>query len=279
MTRASSTDDVQIAVHDLGGSGPDVLMAHATGFHGMVWAPLAEELGESFHLHSFDERGHGDSSPPASGDFAWQGFADDALATIDELGLDRPFGIGHSAGAVALLLAEVRRPGTFRALFCYEPVIFPFDDLPPRPPGDHPLATGARRRRDVFESRQAALENYRSKPPLSVLRADALDAYVRHGFEDLDDGTVRLKCRPENEARTYEMGMQHGAYGLLSEIDCPVTLAGGEHADTFTPEIIRQQAEPLRHGRVEILEGLGHFGPLQDPAAVAAAVRRAFTAA
>ena len=276
MAFAPSTDGVQVAVHDLDGSGPPVLLAHATGFHGMVWAPLAAELASSFTLCSFDERGHGDSPAPASGSFAWEGFADDALATVDLLGLERPFGVGHSAGAVALLLAEVRRPGTFRALFCYEPVIFPFDEPPPRPPGDHPLAAGARRRRDVFESRAAAFDNYRAKPPLATLRADALQAYVDHGFEDLADGTVQLKCRPENEARTYEMGMQHQAWQTLGDITCPVTLAGGEHADTFTPEIIHRQAERLRHGRVEILPGLGHFGPLEDPAAVAAAIRRAF---
>lgn len=256
-----------------------MLLAHATGLHGRVWEPLAAELGSDFRLYSFDERGHGDSPPPASGDFAWQGFADDALAAVEGLALDRPFGVGHSAGAVALLLAEVARPGTFRALFCYEPVIFPFDELPARPSSDHPLAAGARRRRDVFPSRGAAADNYRAKPPLSVLRDDALRAYVSHGFEDLPDGTVRLKCRPESEAATYEMGVQHRAYQLLDRIQCPVTLAGGEHADTFTPDIIALQAGRLRHGTVEIMPGLGHFGPLQDPPAVAAAIRRSFSPA
>ena len=56
----------------------------------------------------------------------------------------------------------------------------------------------------MFGSRDEAYENFAGKPPLNVLAPDALRAYVDHGFADQPDGTVRLKCRGENEARIYE---------------------------------------------------------------------------
>ena len=284
MRSAPTTDGVDVAFEDLGGDGPPLLLAHATGFHGQVWRPLIAELGGRFRCIVFDERGHGDTSPRADGVFEWRGFARDALAVVDALRLthdDRGlFGVGHSAGGAALLMAEMDRPGTFRSLYCYEPIV------PPVTEGGsllvetraNPLAEGARRRRDVFPSKEAARSNFASKPPLSILREDALRAYVDHGFVDVGDGSgaVRLKCRPESEARTYEMGGQHGAFLQLAEVACPVTVACGELTTTFGPPVFALQAERLADGHLEVLPGLGHFGPMEDPAAVAASVLEAF---
>jgi pimeloyl-ACP methyl ester carboxylesterase len=279
MRYATSADGVRVAFDDLGGSGPPLLFAHATGFHGQVWRPVAEELAGEFHCWTFDERGHGDTPPPANGVFDWNGFALDALAVVDEVGLERPYGVGHSAGGAGLLLAELSRPGTFGSLYAYEPIVPPTgeDGKPMLPSGSNPLAAGARRRREVFESRDAAYANYASKPPLSVFAPAALRAYVDHGFEDLPDGDgVRLKCRGESEARTYEMSIHHGAYSRLGSVTCPTTVACGSDTDTFGPSVMAMLAERLPLGRVDVLPGLGHFGPMQDPAAIAESIRRAF---
>jgi pimeloyl-ACP methyl ester carboxylesterase len=268
-----STGGVQLAVHDLGGEGPDVLLAHATGFHGLVWRQLAGHL-DGYHRWAPDLRGHGDASAPGSGSFEWEGFADDVLAVVDALGLVRPFGVGHSKGGAALLLAEQRRPGTFRALYLYEPVVFP-PDLAMNG-GENPLAAGAARRRDAFDSYEAAYENYASKPPFDVLDPDALRDYVEHGFTAEDDGTVRLKCEPANEAQVYRMGGRHEAFDHLGEVRCPVTVARGAATDfgpgAFAPRI----AAGLPDGVLEEFPELGHFGPLERPATVAAAIRRFF---
>ena len=278
--RSGLVDDVAVAIHDLGGDGPPLLFAHATGFHGLVWKPVADRLADTFHCWSFDERGHGDTAAPADGNFAWEGFARDALAVVDALGLQRPYGVGHSGGGAALLLAEQMRPTTFTALFGYDPVVMAPTVVAMRAAGGpNPLASGARKRREVFPSKDAAFENYAGKPPLGVFDRDALRAYVDHGFFELDDGTVRLKCRGEVEARVYEMASEHGAWAGLPEIRCPVTFACGAETDAFGPESMAAQADRVQGSRVEVLPGLGHFGPMQGPDAVAAAIRRAFAPA
>jgi pimeloyl-ACP methyl ester carboxylesterase len=275
MARIRTPDGNDVAVHDLGGDGPPLLLAHATGFHGRVWEPVAERLTERFHCISFDERGHGDSDPAPDGDYDWRGFATDALAVIDglDLGTAPLRAAGHSCGGALLLLAEERRPGTFERLWCFEPVMVPTDGLLTLPAdGKNPLAAGARKRRPAFGSKQAAFDNYAGKPPFNALDPAALHAYVDHGFRTEPDGSVRLKCDPEHEARTYEMGMRHDAYVNLNEVEIPVTVVCGELTDAFPEPVIRMIAERLPDGTAAVMPGLGHFGPLQDPAAVAASI-------
>jgi pimeloyl-ACP methyl ester carboxylesterase len=127
----------------------------------------------------------------------------------------------------------------------------------------------------VFDSKQAAYDNYAGKPPFDSLDPAALRAYVEYGFAEQPDGTVRLKCEPEAEARTYDMGMHHGAFARLVEIGCPVTVACGERTDAFPEPVIRMFAERIPGGTAEVMPGLSHFGPLQDPAAVAESILRA----
>lgn len=277
-SRVTTTDGVEIALHDLGGQGPPLLFAHATGFHGLVFAPVAERLSDRFRCFALDERGHGDSGLPPDLDFDWHGLGRDVLAAVDGLGWQTPLGVGHSGGGAALLLAEQARPGTFRALYCFEPIVFP--PTGPFPAGEstdgNPLATSARRRREVFSSRQEAFDNYASKPPFDRLATEALHAYVDHGFEDMGDGRVRLKCRGETEARVYENASPYDAYDRLPDVSCPVTVACGAASGTFGPELVEALARRLPRSRGEIVPDVGHFGPLEDPDALAAAIRSAF---
>jgi pimeloyl-ACP methyl ester carboxylesterase len=258
---------LSLAVHDWGGDGRPVLLAHPTGFHGLTWAPVAVRLVASGrHAWSFDFRGHGDSDPSPEA-YRWSEFTDDVLAVVDHLGLRSEATLvacGHSKGAAALLVAEAREPGTFARLWCYEPIVFPSDE-PLEPQHDFPLAEGARRRRAVWSSREEVLTSYAARPPLDVLDPDALRAYVDYGLRDRPDGQVELKCLPEDEATTYSMGVANGVYPRLREVQCPVLVVCGEHTDAIPPKLGEMVVGRLRRGRLEVMPGVGHFGPMQDP--------------
>ncbi len=252
-------------------------MAHATGFCAEIWRPIAERLADSFDCWALDFRGHGRSGVPASGSFDWDGTADDVFSVIGEArrsaGVSGPwFGVGHSMGGAALLLAEQRVPGTFRGQWAFEPVVFPPGTFAE---GDsNPLAESAARRRAGFESRDAARANYSSKPPMNSFDPDALEAYLDGGLIEADDGTVRLACEPQNESSVYQMASQHGAFEHLGEVQCPVVIARGVIAPgpgAFADQI----AERLPHGRLEVHETLDHFGPMVDPGTIAASIRAA----
>jgi pimeloyl-ACP methyl ester carboxylesterase len=274
--RATTPDGVGIAVYDLGGSGPDLLLAHATGFCGAVLSPLGAELADRYRCIVFDQRGHGSSDRPPGDDFGWQGFAADVLAVVDHLALTEPTAFGHSAGAAALLLAEESRPGTFAALYGFEPVVYPGDrPLPPTHDGN-PLALGATRRREVFASRDEALANFSAKAPFDRLHRAVLAAYVDNGFRATADG-IRLRCCRHDEAEVYAHSLSHDAFAHLSQIDCGVTLACGADTDAVGPSYLQLMAERLTDVEVRVLDGLSHFGPLEDPAAVARSVASALS--
>lgn len=266
--RIPSTDGVELAVHDLGGDGPPLLVAHATGFLAGVYRPLADRLAGHVHTWALDFRAHGDSSRPASGDLRWDRMADDVLATTSALGLDRPFGFGHSMGGAALVLAELRQPGTFRALELYEPVLMPLGAFPGGD-GDNPMSAAARRRRPTFPSRDAAYDNYAAKPPLDVLSAASLRRYVDEGFAEATDGTVTLKCRPEDEADVFRFGGTNGGFERLGELRLPVTVVQGGVNDPGPGALAPAQVAAIPDCRLAVADGLGHFGPQQDPDIVA----------
>ena len=270
MHRLPSTDGVTLAVHDLGGDGPPLLMAHATGFCGLVLAPLATHLTARFHCWTYDARGHGDTESPAGLDWNWSGFADDVLAVVDGLGLDRPYGFGHSSGGAALLDAEARRPGTFAALWCYEPIVWP-EVTEQLQASRRPLISGALKRRDHFPSRREAYDNFASKPPLESLDPKALRAYVDCGFVADGEG-VRLRCAPFVEAAIYRQGLVHDGFSRLHRVRCPVTVAHGGRSLAVEPGVAQAQVGELPHARLVTFPDLGHFGPLEGLATVAAAL-------
>jgi pimeloyl-ACP methyl ester carboxylesterase len=271
-----SSDGVEIAVHDLGGHGPALLVSHATGFHGHCYEPVAHALAEHVHSVAFDYRGHGDTPKPA-GAVDWQRYGDDAEAMavwmVEQQGGRPVDAFGHSMGGACLLMAARRRPELFRRLVLFEPIVFPPGGMRPdgeggSDPEQNPMVIGARRRRATFASYDAAIQNYASKPPLNGFTPEALRAYVVHGFAPDDDG-VHLKCRPDTEAETFAAGSLHTTWDELPEIHTEVLVMAGRVEPTQPSMISAGVAERLPNGRYLQFDQLDHFGPMVRPLLVA----------
>ncbi len=262
--RVGSTDGAILALHLLGGSGPPLLICHATGFCALAYAPLARGLVEHFTVWALDFRGHGAASAPASGDYDWRGMGDDVAACADVIGSPL-VGVGHSMGGAALFLAEMQRPGTVRAAYMFEPIVVPADFEQRQPV--NPMVAPARGRRPEFESRQAALQRYAARPPLDAMRIDALAAYVEHGFVDTAAGNVRLACEPADEAATF--AADKITHERLAGIGMDLMVAYGSLDQAFSPaEFAPGIAEVLPQAVLRHHPELSHLGPFEDPAAV-----------
>jgi pimeloyl-ACP methyl ester carboxylesterase len=273
---------VQVAVHDLGGqaSAPPLLLAHANGFHARVFEPLVDAgLAAAHRCVALDFRGHGDTKVPEHLAYDWEGFGADVLAVLDDIAPEPGaiVGVGHSMGGAALVMAELARPGTFRGLYLFEPILPPPMAFGPGPGPDSMMAAAAERRREVFESAEAAVANFASKPPLNQLRADALHAYVDGGFARQPDGSVRIKCRGATEAQIYRMAGAHGTFDRLTDLRCPVTIAMGHDIGVGPSAFASAAAERLANGQIEVFDHLGHFGPLEAPNQVAQSIISSFT--
>jgi pimeloyl-ACP methyl ester carboxylesterase len=158
-----------------------------------------------------------------------------------------------------------------RSAFFFEPIVVPAVEGV-LPGGPSAMSEGARRRRPTFASTAEALHRYASRPPLNELRADSLYAYVEHGFRSREDGSVQLKCLPEHEAATFAADGKP-TLATAEHVRTPTTIAIGTTEEGWTPATFGPAiVDALPNGRLEVHETLGHFGPLQDPVAVAASI-------
>jgi pimeloyl-ACP methyl ester carboxylesterase len=256
-----------IATASGGSGGQETLFVHATGFCKEVWSPVIDSMAtDPLSWISMDLRGHGDSG---QGEFPyhWDLLGGDVLAAIN--GRTELVGVGHSCGGAALVRAEAARPGTFSRLVLIEPIIFPT----PARRLDGPMSAVARKRRSVFESRQAARERFRSGP-FSAWTERSLDAYLDGGFKESAHGFV-LKCTPAVEADYYAEGSNHDTWDLVGSLDIPVTLVAGEFSNSHQEPFLGSLVSRFRHGELVVVEGVGHLVPMEDPQGLARIIDRA----
>src|SRR4051812_6693433 len=95
---------------------PPVLALHGWPQHWWSWRDVIRELGDGFRVIAPDMRGFGWSDWPRDGDFRKQRVADDALALLDVLGLDRVCLVGHDWGGWCAILAALTAPERFSSL-------------------------------------------------------------------------------------------------------------------------------------------------------------------
>lgn len=274
MKRTSATvlseDGTEIVWYDYGGSGPDVVLGHATGFCAAVWEPVIELLLPHFRCVAYDMRGHGASSSPSDRavGFRWTNYADDLSAVLMAAEIYEPLGVGHSCGGATQVLLEEQLPGKFRGMFLYEPVIFAQDPpLGPQPERD--LAVRTLKRRSSFPSIDDARTNFSTRGPFSTLDARSLEGYLRDGFIRRPDGSVELACDPRDESAVYVWAGAHTGFTSLQDVECPVEIGLGTDSTSFAVEDMEPVVDRMPHATLTEWTGLGHFGPLENPAAFA----------
>jgi pimeloyl-ACP methyl ester carboxylesterase len=266
---------------------PPALLVHGTGFVAEIWDEVASALASRYTVYALDRRGHGASHKPATDRYYFLDFASDVCTVIEALELSDIFGIGHSAGATDLLLAASLLPQRFSRLFVMEPTIM---DPHAQPPGARlsdkaaALVQGVLRRQVEFDSAAAAYQRFRAAPAFADWSEPALRAYIRHGFEPLAGGRVRLLCRPEIEAamlrpifeameQIYAGDERGNPFAALSEIGCPVRVAATERSWPIYKEMASRAVALIPAASQWTFEGVGHCVAQEAPTLLLEALR------
>jgi pimeloyl-ACP methyl ester carboxylesterase len=269
IRRVRATDGLELAVVDFGGRGPTLLFSHATGFHAFLWEPHARRFAATHRVLAIEHRGHGRSDKPATG-YRWERFGADLAAVVRALGLRDVRAVGHSKGAMAIVIAVGLGAPIVRAVLI-EPVLIAG---PPRtePAMESPLAQGALRRRTTFTSRDDMFARLRPRMPFETWREEFVRCYVDHGVADRPDGGVELLCPGAIEAQVYANAPMSDSYALLERCTVPTLLVRGATGPGIDA---MEEAEALRRlpdGRAVVIAGGGHFVPMERPDEVAAAI-------
>jgi pimeloyl-ACP methyl ester carboxylesterase len=123
------TDEVEL-YYEIHGAGYPVLLIAPGGMRSAIplwerapWDPV-RELAKDYQVIAMDQRNAGRSRGPVTASDGWQTYADDQLALLDHLGVDR-FHVGGMCigGAFAMKLAAVA-PARVTSAVLFQPIGF-----------------------------------------------------------------------------------------------------------------------------------------------------------
>lgn len=235
------------------GEGMAVLLLHAFPLGLAMWDPQASAFGSTHQVIRFDARGFGGSAP-GDGMLTMERIADDALALLDELAVQRVFLVGLSMGGYAAFAFYRRHSERVAGLVLADT----------RAEADTP---------EGRRSRSQLAERVRKEGP-----AAAAEAFLPNLL-----GETSQRERPALVARVREMilanpaqGIVDGLMGLAARADSASTLreirvptlvlCGSE--DTLTPpEQAEAMATAVRGGHLEVIPKAGHLASLENPEA------------
>jgi 3-oxoadipate enol-lactonase len=115
MPFATAADGTRLAYQVIGEGPPLLLVSGQAGDHS-IWNGVREVFAASYRVVTFDHRGTGDSDKPEAPAYSTRGFADDAIAVLDALGITRAHAYGVSMGGRVCQWLGVAHPGRVGAL-------------------------------------------------------------------------------------------------------------------------------------------------------------------
>jgi 3-oxoadipate enol-lactonase len=238
---------------DSEGPGPEIVFSHGFLMTHDMFEPQIAALREEFRCISWDQRGHGDSMAP--GAFTLWDSAEDLVALLDHLGVERPFHAGMSQGGFITMRVALKAPNRVRGI--------------------------------VFIDSQAGPELEELRP----LHDAQTEEWLQRGpARDLAEATAEVILGPAERETWIEKWLEQPREAIvpiydalmgrddlrdrLDEIVCPTIVIHGE-ADVAIPmERAEQLAEGLPHcvGLVRV-PGAGHAANLSHPGIVTETIR------
>jgi pimeloyl-ACP methyl ester carboxylesterase len=238
--------------YDEAGSGTPLLLVHGWPHDRTMWTGQLGGLAPYARLIALDLRGAGDST--AHGPYTIDQYADDIVAFLDALGIDRVVMCGLSMGGYIAFSMLRRHRARIRGLILAD--------------------TRATADTDEVRANRARLIELIEQQGMNALAARQLSSSV---------GRSTLERKPELVETVHHMMASVSAAGaigalramaerpdstpLLATIDVPTLVVGGAEDSTTPPDVVRAMAAGIPRSRVEILEQGGHLCPLERPAA------------
>jgi len=220
------------------GSGEPILLIHGGLGYGDLWSGVVADLMKDHEVIVADSRGHGRSSRTAD-PFDYHGMAEDYVALLDMLGIDKAAIVGWSDGGIIGIDIAANHPDKVTKLFA-----------------------------------QAANANVAGANP-KFGEAATVGPYVTMmaGIYSTVSPTPADFEKFTNDMLALWGGSFDYPDSQLSKIAVPTTIAVGEFDEAVLPEHSRHLAETIPGAKLLIVPKVSHFWLLQDPAGYAKAVR------
>jgi 3-oxoadipate enol-lactonase len=242
----------EILYYDVTGGGPALILLHAVGAKGDLWAEVIGKLQDRFTVYAFDLRGHGAST--LNGPMTTQDMARDLESAIEALELGPFHLVGSSIGASTAVMLAANRPEQVESLVVSGIGLVPDPVL----------------KDEVYGIREAvhylADEDFAYQVAEALLIPDAPQA----GIDGLRDGIlVQTK-------QHYLMGLEAMEVADLTEfaskVSAPTLVLHGAMDELVPVEQAEALANALSDGSISHLENAGQIAYLDNPAGFGEAV-------
>jgi 3-oxoadipate enol-lactonase/4-carboxymuconolactone decarboxylase len=216
------------------------------------WGACAALLRNEYDVVAWELPGHGTDPGPAPEDLRVEDLAARVLEQVDGPFLYAGDSVGGQVGLQLLLDAPDRVLG---AVLC---------------------CTGAKIGDEtMWADRTAAV---RASGTASLVSASA-GRWFGPGFLEREPeraSTLLQSLRDADDDGYLAVVHALAAYDVrdrLGEIEAPVVAVAGGHDPTCPPDVLREIADGVRHGRLVVLDEVGHQAPAEAPEQVAGLVR------
>jgi 3-oxoadipate enol-lactonase len=221
-----------------------------------MWDPQAADLGRSFHLLRYDQRGHGGTDAPV-GRYAYATLLADALALFDALGIARAHFCGLSmGGATALGLAELHPDRVDRVVVCDSPAM-------------STSASAQQWEERILAAQKGGMEALVEPTMARWFPPEIHAAKPAH----LDRVRAMIRATPVNGFIGCSAALADHDYNTaVATVTRPVLFIAGSK-DGVTPAAMKDMNARLKGSRYVELAGAGHISNLDRPAEFTRAVR------
>lgn len=237
---------------------PPLVLLHGVAAHSGWWDHVGPQLALHRRVVAIDLAGHGDSGRRHR--YTVDDWAEDLSGVLRELGLQRPYLVGHSLGGLVSLLTAQRIGSRLAGVVALESVI---EDPHVRVEGDPRRARSATTR--VHPDRESAVSRWRPIPAGATV-PDFTARHVAEGSIRQVEGGWSWKFDP----RVFlTLGMYHDE---VVPVGCRVALFRGEIGSVTASAQARVAASLGGRALTLMVPGAGHNLTLETPRAVTLAL-------
>ncbi len=255
-----SVNGTRLYVEDTGGSGPAVVFSHGLLVDARVWDHQVAALRSRFRCIAYDHRGQGRSAVPRERSITIDTCTADAAALVEALGAAPCHFVGLSMGGFVGMRLAARRPELIRSLALVE------SSSDPEPPENVPRYrlmnvvarfVGPR----ILAGRVTAIlfgRSFLTDPARARERAE---------------WTARIAANRRAIWRAVNGVIERDAiHGELGRIRVPTLVVVGEEDVATVPAKAERMAAAIAGARLVRIPRAGHSSPVEEPAAVTAAL-------
>lgn len=233
---------------------PVVVLSNSLGSTHRMWDPQLADLEARFRVVRYDTRGHG-ASPVPAGPYRIDDLADDLVALLDRLGIERAHLVGLSLGGMTAMRVAARNPERVDrlALLCTATALSPASTWRDR--------AEVVRRRGSGAVAGAVVERwftapYRAAHPRVRAGCEAMVAATpAEGYAGCCEAIATLDLRDD-----------------LTSIVAPTLAIAGSRDPATPPAKLREIADGVKDGRLLVVPDAAHLANAQQPGIVTPAL-------